>query len=97
MMRVTAEGLALTLYVGVPLEIWYPAWLATGEFTEERATAFLHLYHLEIVTIEDVDVPYEAVRALSGWEPWWAEIVLWLLDPGAACLDGCPQSQRPVM
>lgn len=97
MMRVTAEGLVLTLYVGVPLDVWLAAWAVAGHNTTAYRQAFLWLYHLEIVTIEDVETPYEAVRALVGYEVWWAEIVLWILNPLAACLEGCPQSQRPVM
>lgn len=97
MLRVTAEGLVLTLFLGMPLDLWLAAWLVTGESTGARRAAFVGLYHLEIVTISDVETPYEGVRAIDGYEAWWAEIVLWLLDPGAACLDGCPQSQRPVL
>lgn len=97
MMRVTAEGLLLTLYLGMPLDLWLAAWAVAGHNTSGYRTAFLHLYHLEIVTIEEVETPYEAVRPLDGYEAWWVEIVVWLLDPLAACLGGCPQSQRPVM
>lgn len=97
MFRVTAEGLVLTLYEGMPLALWIAAWVVTGENSTERRDAFLHLYHLEIVTIDDPDEPFDAVKQREGWEEWWAEMALWLLDPRAACLDGCPQSQRPVM
>lgn len=96
-MRVTAEGLALTFYVGMPLDLWLAVWALTDHNEERYQEAFLSLYHLETVTVEEVEVPYEAVRQLDGYEAWWIEIVAWLLDPRAACIEGCPQSQRPVM
>lgn len=96
-MRVTAEGLALTLYLGMPLDLWLAAWALTDHNEERYRTAFMALYHLETVTVEEVETPYEAVRQVEGFEGWWIEIVAWLLDPLAACLEGCPQSQRPVM
>lgn len=96
-MRVTAEGLALTLYFGMPLDIWLATWAVTTHNTARYQEVFLHLYHLEIVTIEEADVPYEAVRQRDGYEAWWVEVVAWLLDPRAACLEGCPQSQRPSL
>lgn len=97
MLRVTAEGFLLTLYLGMPLTIWLAAWAVTGEDTEERRDAFLRLYHAEIGTMLIDGSPVDAVVPLEDYVFWWVEIVLWLLDPRAACLDGCPQSQRPVM
>lgn len=95
-MRIMAEGLVLTLNVGVPIVTWFAAWGITTHAAAEYREAFLALYHLEIVTIEEAETPYEAVRSLEGFEAWWAGIALWLFDPRAACLEGCPQSQRPV-
>jgi len=97
MLRVTAEGFLLTLYLGIPLDIWLAAWAVTGGDGEEYREAFLHLYHAEIGTMVIDEVGIDAVVPLDGWVEWWIEMVLWLLDPGAACLDGCQQSQRPVM
>jgi len=73
------------------------AWAATGRGDEEYRRAFEALYHLEIGTIEEGGVPVEAMVPVGGFEAWWAEVALWLLNPLAACLEGCPQSQRPVM
>jgi len=94
-MGATAEGLVLTLFVGMPLDLWLAVWLATGRGGEEYRNAFLALYHLKIVTIEDVEVPYEAVAPVDGFVGWWLEIASWLLDPLSTCVEGCPQSQRP--
>jgi len=97
MLRVTAEGFVLTLYLGIPLDVWLAAWLSTGESTDERRDAFLRLYHAEIGTMVIDGSPVDAVVPLEDFVEWWFEIVVWLLDPLAACIDGCPQSQRPVM
>jgi len=96
MLRVTAEGFLLTLYLGIPLDVWLAAWVATGRGGEEYRTAFLRLYHAEIGTMLVDELEIDAVVPGAGYEGWWAELVAWLLDPGAACLDGCTQSQRPV-
>lgn len=92
-----AEGLALTLFVGVPVAIWDGVWLVTGYDSAARRSAFMVLYHLEIVTIVVDEVPLEVVRPLSGYDYWWVVVVAWLLDPASACAGGCTQSQRPVM
>jgi len=97
MLRITSQGFLLTLFLGMPLELWDAAWLTTLESTPERKTAFLHLYHAEIGTMLVDDAPIDAVVPTEGFAGWWFEVVLWLLDPQAACLDGCQQSQRPVM
>lgn len=97
MLRVTAEGFALTLYAGIPLDLWLAAWTATGRGGEDYRVAFLHLYHCEIGTMADGELTIDAVVPSEGYEAWWLDIVLWLLNPDAACLAGCEQSQRPVM
>lgn len=97
MLRVTAEGFLLTLYSGIPLDIWLAAWSATGRGEEVYRDAFLRLYHAEIGTIDVDGLPVDAVVPVDGFEGWWVEIVAWLLDPLSACVEGCPQSQRPVM
>jgi len=87
----------LTLGLGMPVEFWELAWLASGNDTAMQRATFMALYHLEIGTmvIEGSDV--EAVIPVTGFESWWIELGVWLLLPPAACLAGCEQSQRPVM
>lgn len=97
MLGVTAEGFLLTLYLGMPLDLWITAWAVTGRGGEEYRDAFLRLYHAEIGTIEIEGLPVDAVVPVDGYTEWWAGIVLWLLDPLSTCTEGCPQSQRPVM
>jgi len=93
----TSVGMALTLYVGMPLDLWLAMWSVLLGNSPERRAAFLALYHLEIATIEDVEAPYEAVRPVDGFYDWWLEVALWALTPASVCPDGCGQSQRPVM
>lgn len=97
MLRVTAEGFLLTLYLGIPLDVWLAAWASTGRGGVEYRDAYLHLYHAEIATMLVDEVAVDAVVPVEGFEAWWVGLVAWLLDPRAACLDGCEQSQRPVM
>lgn len=97
MLRVYAESFALTLGLGIPLDLYLIAWAATGRGDEPYRVAFEALYHIEIGTIEEGGAPIDAMVPVAGFEAWWAEIVLWLLHPDAACLDGCEQSQRPQM
>jgi len=96
-MRVVAESIALTLGLGIPLPLYDLAWFASGVDTPEARAAFETLYHLEIGTIEEGGVPVEAMVPRDGFFVWWLEIAVWVFLPGAACLDGCEQSQRPVM
>lgn len=97
MLRVFAESYVLTLGLGMPMDLYLVAWAATGRGSEPYRVAFEALYHIEIGTIDEGGIPIEAMVVVSGFDDWWISIALWLLDPRAACLDGCPQSQRPVM
>lgn len=95
-MRNTAEGLLLTLYVGVPLDVWEAFWVVTAHNDAFFKDAFRALYHLEIVTIEDVETPYDAVQPTDGFLPWWVDATIWLVGGGGACTGGCPQTPRPT-
>jgi len=97
MLGVTAEGFLLTLYLGIPLDIWLAAWAVTGRGDEEYRDAFLRLYHAEIGTMVIDMLDVDAVVPLDGYVDWWIAMVAWLLDPRSTCVDGCPQSQRPVL
>jgi len=96
-MRVVAEGFALTLYLGMPITFWDAAWLASSADTPLARDAFLRLYHAEIGTIEIDGLPVDAIVPIDGFQAWWLEIFVWVFLPGAACLDGCEQSQRPSL
>lgn len=93
----TSVGLALTLYEGMPLDLWLAMWSVLLGNSAERRAAFLALYHLEIATIGTEDAPFDAVRPVEGFVGWWVEVAVWALLPASACPDGCAQSQRPVM
>lgn len=91
-LRLTIEGLVLTLGVGIPLSVWSDFWLGTVQSPEAVRAAFLVIYDLEIVTIE-VDLEEIAVvRAISGGGFDYVGWSLFLVSPGAACLTGCQQS-----
>ena len=95
MLRVYAESFALTLGLGMPLDLYLTAWAVTGRGDEPYRVAFEALYHIEIGTIVVDMVEIDAMVPVSGFEAWWTDIALWLLNPLAACLEGCQQSQRP--
>lgn len=95
-MRQTIEGLVLTLFLGVPLDVWTAFWLVTEHGAPEYQDAFRGLYHLEIVTIESDPAPIEVVRPIEGFLPFWVEVGLFVVTPEAACLSGCTQSRRPA-
>lgn len=94
-MRQTAEGLALTLYVGVPLTLWDIFWLGTTHNSARYREIFRSLYHLEIGTMDVSGDIVDAIVVVSGFEWWWIQMTAFLLTPGGACLDGCQQSQLP--
>lgn len=95
MYRSTAEGLLLTLYVGVPLDLWEAFWFGSYLTGEVRRRAFLTIFELEIVSIVLVEgeLPVTVVRPVNL--PLWVESSLYLLTPAAACLSGCQQSKPP--
>lgn len=95
-MRVVAEAIALTLGEGIPVELYSLTWAISGRDGAAYRQAFEALYHLEIGTIVDGGVPVDAMIPVGGYTSWWLDIALFLLTPGAACLDGCTQSQRPT-
>lgn len=94
-LRQTAEGLALTLYLGVPLAVWDAFWIVTTHDSDPFKVVFRSLYHLTIGTMDVDDVPVDAVVVVDGFEGWWLALTLFLLTPAGACLDGCQQTQLP--
>jgi len=96
MLRVFVEAWLLTLGLGMPLELYLITWAATGRGGEPYRLAFEAFYHLEIGTIDEGGPPVDAMVVVPGYESFWVEIGFWIFDPRAACLAGCPQSQRPV-
>lgn len=94
-MRVVAESFALTLGGGIPYALYDATWAVSGRDGLEYRDAFERAYHLENGTLDIAGDLVPAKVAVDGFDVWWLSIALWLLDPLAACLDGCPQSQRP--
>lgn len=94
-LRSTAEALVLTLFLGVPEDLWRAFWLVYEDNGEEVIQAFLRIYGLEIVTIGEPEEPVSVVRPASGFLATWVEYSLFILTPGAACSDGCGQSSFP--
>lgn len=96
MLRLTIEGVALTLGVGIPRELWDDFWLGTVQSGAAVRSAFLLIYGLEIVTIVGDDGEVEVVRPAGGFLVTYAGWALYLVTPSAACLDGCQQSRVPT-
>lgn len=94
-LRDTCEGLALTLFTGVPLTVWEAFWVTSPNNAEAIREAFLHIYRLEIATIVVDDVETTVVRPVSGASALWTSWVLFMVTPSAACTDGCQQSRVP--
>lgn len=94
-MRQTAEGLALTLYLGIPLAVWDVFWVVTTHNTAGYRETFRVLYHLDIGTMVVEGSEVEAVVVSDGFTGWWLGVTLFLLTPGGACLGGCQQTQLP--
>lgn len=94
-LRATAEALPLTLFLGVPIDVWNTFWLLSPDSTEDRKAAFLVVYMLEIATIDEGGGEEEltVVRPLDL--PFWVDASLFVFTPAAACLSGCQQSKPP--
>lgn len=92
-LRSTAEALVLTLFLGVPLDVWEAFWLVYEDNGEAVRDAFVAIYGLEIATIEagEPPVPVDVVRPHDL--PFWVDASLFILTPDAACLSGCQQSR----
>jgi len=94
-LRATIEALALTFWVGIPVEIWDGFWLIHSSNGQAVRDAFLSIYKLEIVTIVvDPELPpVDVVRARFALD--YGSWLLFLAEPEAACLAGCEQSTVP--
>lgn len=87
--RSLGAAFPLTLFQGVPVEVWDSAWLAAGNDSQARRDAFLSVYRLEIVTIPPTEEEPAVTLVRPSYLPLWVDISLWLLEPAAACLGGC--------
>lgn len=94
-MRVTGLDLPVTLFLGIPLDVWSAFWIGTLHNTDYYKAAFLTLYHLEIATIGGDGGDVEVVRPVEGFSSLWVGYSLFMLTPPAACLGGCPLSRLP--
>lgn len=94
-LRQTALALPATSFLGVPLDIWDAFWLGAGGGMDARRDAFLTVYQLEIVTIDEGEppVPVEVVRPVDL--PLWVSWSLYVLTSASLCPDGCEQSKPP--
>jgi len=88
-LRRMAEALALVLWAGVPTEVWDGIWLSVLAPVPAYKEAFLSIYCLEIVTIGTEEEAAVVVRPTEGNVTLWASWGVFILTPGAACLDGC--------
>lgn len=91
-LRLTVEGLILTVNVGIPLAAWDLFWFTYSPNGDALRVAFRSLYKLEIGTIlvGEPPVPVDAVVSTD-----YATVLSWglfLLTLDAVCSDGCEQS-----
>lgn len=96
MLRSTAEALVLTLFIGVPLDVWGAFWLVYEDNGEAVRDAFLAIYGLEIATIDTGEPPTPLDVVRPNDLPFWVDASLFILTPAAACLSGCEQSTVPT-
>lgn len=94
-LRLTIEGVALTLNVGIPREVWELFWATSAPNGQALRDAFLVIYGLEIVTIGEGDEQQEVIRAISSFVALYAAWALYLVSPSAACIAGCQQTRFP--
>jgi hypothetical protein len=93
-LRDTALALPLTLFVGIPREVWDAIWLPSPPYAAAYVEAFQQIYGLEIVTIEVDDVSIEVVAPADGYLPFWVEASVFVLTLSALCFDPC-EWRRP--
>lgn len=92
MLRVMGEALPLTLFLGVPKDVWDAYWSTVPLSGEPRRQAALYTYQLEIATIDVGDPPVSVDVVRPADLAFWVDMSLYILTPDAACLDGCQQS-----
>jgi len=93
--RQTALDLPLTLFVGIPVDLWFTLCAASGLGGGRMREAFLDIYHLGIVTIMEGEDEIEVVAPADGFLSLWVDWSLFVVTPSAACLGGCEQSSFP--
>ncbi len=94
-MRGMAEALPLTLFLGVPVEIWDALWFGAPGVNEDRRVTALHTYFLEIVTIPPDEGEDDVTLVRPTYLPFWVTASLWILEPDAVCLSGCSWLRFP--
>jgi len=94
-LNATIAGLAATLYVGIPVDIWDALWSIYSPNGEQMRVAFRDIYGLSIVTIMvgDPPVPVDVVQAedVVTYAAWF----VFSLSDEAVCSEGCEQSRLP--
>jgi len=94
-LRSTLEALLLTLWVGVPVDLWEAFWVVYEDNASNVREAFLSIYGLEIVTITVDEEELSVVRPAAGWLGYYVLWSTFILTPAAACIAGCEQSSFP--
>lgn len=88
-LRSTAEALLLTLFVGVPKDLWDTFWFASLYSGQDRRDAFIEIYALEIVTIIDVETDEELLVVRPTDFAFWSDASLFTIGAGSDCGGGC--------
>jgi hypothetical protein len=94
-LRLTVEGLALTLYVGIPLVAWDLFWLTYSPNGEAMREAFRTIYKLRIDTILVGEPPVPVDVVVTDELVTYASWLIYVATPEATCVSGCQQSVLP--
>jgi hypothetical protein len=88
-----AVALPATAYAGVPLLFFDALWLLDSRSAAARRAAFMSIFGLEIVTIDESTTPIDVVRPSDV--PLWISFAVWAVLPGVECEGGCGYRRFP--
>jgi len=92
-LRLTCEGLIITLFVGMPLAAWNLLWLTFPGSGQAVKDAFLSIYILRIDTILVGEPPVPLDVVVTDAAADYLLLAAYLLTTEATCVDGCQQSR----
>ena len=88
-MRGSAIGFGTSLGIGIPYVLWDALWLPGIPDRDRRQEVFINLYALKREEILFGD-PAVLTDMITYEDPvFWAAVLVFVLLPVGACLDGC--------
>lgn len=88
-----APLVAASLVTPVPRALFDLFWVGAGRSIPARREAFLQIFGLNIVTIDEEGVPLEVLEPEDLLV--WVEFALWSLLPVQGCEEGCKHVRFP--